>query len=150
MKNSNSVRNILIGVILLLSIMPALSQKASIDTINKIVTLDSKAVIATGNLLRQGSEYKDLFNSQKVLVDSLFYVSEVHKQEINEFRNNIVPTLEDLNKEKKKELLAVDQKCELNKELLRVKLKKEKRNKWKFAGAGILTGIILSFLVISN
>lgn len=148
MKNSNNVRKILIGAILLLPITPVLSQKASIDTINKKVTLDSKAVIATGNLLRQGSEYKDLFNSQKVLVDSLFYLSEVHKQEINEFRNNIVPTLEDLNKEQKKELLAVDQKCGFDKELLNVKLKKEKRNKWKFAGAGILTGIIMSLLVL--
>lgn len=126
--------------------MHALSQKVLIDTIQQKTTLDKEATISVGNLLTEGKGYKDLFNEQSMLIDSLFYQSEIQKKENEIFRLKIVPSLENINKEQKREIEFVNEKSKLQTELLETKLKQQKGKKWTFGAIGTGFGILLTLI----
>lgn len=120
----------------------------SIDTTKETTLLDKKATIATGNLLKEGSGYKDLYRKQKSLVDSLWYQIKIHKTENDTYRIHIVPNLQNLNKEQKTELQHTKEKNTLSIELLNAKLKQEKGKKWTFGTIGVGVGVILTLLTV--
>jgi hypothetical protein len=114
------------------------------DTIQERTVLDKKATIATGNLLKEGEGYKSLFSEQQVLVDSLIKQTEIQKKENDVFRLKVVPGLESLNREQKKEIQFVNEKIELKTELLQTQLKREKGRKWTFGAIGTGFGVLIT------
>lgn len=120
----------------------------SIDTTKETTLLDKKATIATGNLLKEGSGYKGLYGEQKSLVDSLWYQIKLHKTENDTYRLQIVPNLQNLNKEQKTELQHTKEKNTLSIELLNAELKQEKGKKWTFGTIGVGVGVIITLLTV--
>lgn len=130
--------------------MPGLSQTVLIDTTKTQTVLDKKATVATGNLLREGEGYKNLFNASQMLVDSLRFEITLHKKEASNLRlaNTELTTL---NQEKDNENSFLTEKMNLTKEKYEGILQSKKGNwiKGFLTGSGI-AAVIFTLLSLTG
>ena len=146
--NGKSVLFIVIGILLLLP-TPSVSQIVQIDSIREVTTLDKKATIAIGNQLKEGTNYRELFKEQSVLVDSLFKENALRKEQIYELRDIAIPTLKDIVRELELQNTSLAEKMDLKDQLNEMKLKRKRGNFWKGLGIGALMGGA-AILVLNN
>lgn len=123
--------------------MQSASQIVLIDSTANKTTLDKKATIAIGNQLKQGAGYRNLFQEQVALVDSLFLEIALREKENNTYKEIIVPTLKASNLEKNNENTLLRQKIDLKEQYHNAEIKHQKNKKWTWLGGGALIGLII-------